>query len=247
MMRLYRNWPVALIDRARVLPKRPILYQLRDETELLVMADTHDVQVINEIWIDHIYTPMAWKIQPDWTVIDLGAHRGVFSVFAGYQAKQVMSVEANPEAFSMCLGNLSTNGLLEKIKPFQGAIDNTDGKREFYVASDAGSSSIFTWPALDIERVITVPKIPMSRLLNDVERVDLLKIDIEGTEYRLILSSSSESWLQKVDRVVIEYHRIPGMDHSVSELIARLRKAGFHTTKRQERNLLYAERTSHTA
>jgi hypothetical protein len=44
---------------------------------------------------------------------------------------------------------------------------------------------------------------------------NVVKIDCEGGEYDLVAASSPESW-EAVERLVIEYHKVPG--HSWNEL-----------------------------
>lgn len=66
MVGLYRNWPLVFADRLRLLHKEPIIYNLRTGNKFLAVAGTHDVQVINEIWIDRIYTPWTDAIPADW-------------------------------------------------------------------------------------------------------------------------------------------------------------------------------------
>jgi hypothetical protein len=55
--------------------------------------------------------------------------------------------------------------------------------------------------------------------------VDVVKIDCEGGEYDLVLSSSPETWAS-VQRVVIEFHPVPG--HDWDELRERFEAIGLH-------------------
>ena len=55
--------------------------------------------------------------------------------------------------------------------------------------------------------------------------VDVVKIDCEGGEYDLVLGSSPESWA-RVQRVVIEFHPVPG--HDWDELRERFEAVGLH-------------------
>jgi FkbM family methyltransferase len=240
MVGTYQNWHIALLDRAHVLKKQPLIYRLRNGVSLLIIAGTYDVQVVNEIWIDKIYNPRGWNIQPDWIVVDLGAHRGIFSVFAAREARMVWSIEANPEAYAMCLANLSINGVLSKAKVVNGAISNRGGMVDFYVARDAGSSTIVDRRSIDVEKKITVPGIPISSLFEEVSRVDLLKIDIEGGEYELFGNHTLKNWLPKVQRIAMEYHHVEGA--TIDELNLILSKEGFEVFLREERRLLYASR-----
>lgn len=53
----------------------------------------------------------------------------------------------------------------------------------------------------------TVSCIDLQSLLSDlsIEHIDIVKLDIEGAEDE-VLSSNSDSWLRKTDRLIVEFH-----------------------------------------
>jgi len=59
----------------------------------------------------------------------------------------------------------------------------------------------------------------------DIDRVDLMKMDCEGAEYE-ILFGVSERTLARIDRLIMEYHDVgEGRNHHA--LVAFLVKSGF--------------------
>ena len=62
-------------------------------------------------------------------------------------------------------------------------------------------------------------------------KIDFLKIDCEGCEYRVI--ECSQESLAKVERLAIEVHAIPGF--SIPEMIMTLRRSGFSVSERRVR------------
>lgn len=243
MIGLYKNWLTALCDRFYLVPSKPIVYTLRDGTQFLVQANTLGIRFINEIWIDRIYTPSGWQIGHDWVVIDLGANKGEFAIFAATKARQVIAVEANPETCQHCLENITRNELQGKIQVFQGVIANDEGESMFYIANESGQCSTILYDGFPLQKKIAVPKISIHHLLKPLTHVDLLKMDIEGSEFELLLSSDRTIWLDKVQRLVLEYHDyFPGFAHTVDELITVLEESGFCVHIKREVRLLYAER-----
>lgn len=238
MVAYYKNWPMALLDRLRVLRRQPIIYKLKSGATFLVYAGTHDVQVINEIWIDKIYSPWGQRIQPEWTVVDLGSQRGIFTVYAAKQAKYVYAVEANPEVACFWQANIAMNKLSDKVSLLQGAIACTEGTAEFFIAKDAGMSGLVKREFVDVEQRIKVNKISIKNLFQDLTIVHLLKIDIEGAEFDLLAEDCARDWLDKVKRIAMEYHGAPNL------IINTLKQFGFRTILWPERNLLYAEHPS---
>ena len=56
IIRLYRNWPMAVLDRLYLVDPQSIVYRLRGGVNLSVR--TRDAGIINEIWIDRAYTSL---------------------------------------------------------------------------------------------------------------------------------------------------------------------------------------------
>jgi hypothetical protein len=69
-----------------------------------------------------------------------------------------------------------------------------------------------------------VPAITLPELVGE-ERIDLLKIDIEGAECEALIGQ--HQCLLGVDRVFVEYHSFAGRPQRLDELLATLRTAGF--------------------
>ena len=235
MVAYYKNSPIALLDRFHILSRQPIIFKMRSGITFLVYAGTHDVQVINEIWIDKIYSPWKGDVQPDWVVVDFGSHRGIFAIYAARVAKMVYAVEANPEVVPFLQLNISVNELSDKVSLLQGAIACTEGVAEYFVAKDAGMSGLVKRESVEVERSVKVAKIPVKQFFEGLSTVNLLKVDIEGAEFDLFAEDCNKEWLNKVERIAMEYHDNP------APICYTLQEFGFRTILWPERNLLYAE------
>ena len=58
-----------------------------------------------------------------------------------------------------------------------------------------------------------------------IDRVGLLKMDIEGGEFAVLAEDENLDWLDAVDQIALEVHRGFG---DVSALISRLQRPRFH-------------------
>lgn len=65
----------------------------------------------------------------------------------------------------------------------------------------------------------------MSSTLSRLERVDLLKLDIEGAETAVLLEAERD--LARVDRIMVEYHSFVDRPQALDELPALLRRQSF--------------------
>ena len=136
------------------------------------------------------------------SILEVGANIGYYSVQGAYAAPHASytAVEANPEAVAITIRNLELNRLTN-AKVVHAAVVGDDAPptmelalpdQERYAAPTGaylatGTEGVHNRPA---KRTITVPTLPMSRL---VDGVDLLKLDIEGYEANVL--ESVRPWL----------------------------------------------------
>jgi hypothetical protein len=115
------------------------------------------------------------------TVVDLGANRGAFSALMTTTATFILSVECQKQYVPTIQHNMRLNNFTRY------AVETT-----FVGAGGAvaGSSS---------------PRVTMEELLqrHGIQSVDLLKVDIEGSEFALFAGAD---WLRRVNAISLEIH-----------------------------------------
>jgi hypothetical protein len=102
MLRTYKNWPRAFANRLEPAddPSRTVVYRLRKGPVFEMGAGPHGVRIINLVWGNRIYQPSKPFIpEQGWVVIDIGAHKGTFSVQAALRGARVTVVE--PAAYNL--------------------------------------------------------------------------------------------------------------------------------------------------
>jgi FkbM family methyltransferase len=244
---LYTNWPTALLDRSRLIPRRPLLYHLRNGVRFHVQARSFDVQVINEIWIDNIYTPSPrFSIRDGWTVADIGGQKGIFSVLAATSARgvKVYTFEPAPDSLATLHRNVALNAL-SNITIFGVAVSSKDGEARLHLAADSGCNSLIQRSDVPIRGDVRVETWSMERVLKTIPYpVNLLKMDIEGMEYETLFSCPV-AYLQRVERIALEYHDDSiQTSNNTSELVNFLKSRGFSAHVWPERRMLFAERNN---
>ena len=242
---LYSNWPTALLDRSRLIPRRPLLYNLRNGIRFHVQGRSFDVQVINEIWIDKIYTPSPqFSIRDGWIVADIGGQKGIFAVLAATSARgvKVFTFEPAPDSLATLRRNVALNGL-SNVTIFGVAVSSKDGEAQLHLAADSGCNSLIQRSDVSIRDDVKVETWSMERVLKTIPHpVNLLKMDIEGMEYETLLSCPA-AYLQHVERIALEYHdsSIQTGSHT-SELVSFLDSNGFSMRLWPDRRILFAGR-----
>jgi len=147
-------------------------------------------------------------------VVDIGANEGYYTLkLKQNNAKcKVIAVEPNPLAFEILKKNLKVNKL-QNVILVNKAICSKSGKMGFEMvvnvsAIGAKNLRIMQRPWLKKEMIekIKVDCITLSELFRDykIEKVDILKIDVEGMELKIL--KSGKNLLNKICKIVVECH-----------------------------------------
>jgi len=169
------------------------------------LRGTSDVLTFGQIFIDDEYKSLR-GIENVETIIDLGANVGFASVYflSCFPKARVLSVEPDAENVAMCSSNLRSFG--ERSKVLHGAawsectmlklltqVRGREWGRRVERVAEASAAVVTAW---DVPTLIT---------MTGSHGIDLLKIDIEGSETEIFDHTSNE-WLKKVRNLCIELH-----------------------------------------
>lgn len=126
---------------------------------------------------------LAAAVRDGFTFVDLGANVGIYSLFvaglAGRKAR-ILAVEPQPEIYRRLSFNVAANDL-GTIKTLQCAVADRDGTLDLFIdRGNRGQSSI----AMVTGEKVSVQCRSLESVLveSGFDRVDALKIDIEGAE-----------------------------------------------------------------
>lgn len=136
-------------------------------------------------------------------IVDGGANVGIMSLYflTRYPTARLVAVEPDPVTFEVCRQNLEP--FSPHVRLVRGAVWSHDGilslmpsEQEWATAvGPAQSGTAGDVPAFGLRSLITPENGP----------VDLLKLDIEGSE-REVFSTGVEEWLPRIRNLLIEVH-----------------------------------------
>ena len=88
---------------------------------------------------------------------------------------------------------------------------------------------------------IRVPCISLTHIYKDnqLDGIDLLKMDCEGSEYDIIYNTSPEL-IQKINRMVVEVHDMDDRQNNIHFFTAYLQKLGFSVTSQPINSFCHA-------
>lgn len=175
----------------------------------------------DEIFVKNIYMFKPKKDNP--TIVDIGANIGLSALFfsSHYNSANITAYEADPDIFQYLIRNIEANGV-QNIKAFNKAVWKETGNLSF---TNNGADAGFISRDENVNS-ISVPAISFQQLIdNHSERIDLLKMDIEGAEVETILSYPAG--LKKIDHLFIEYHSFVNEMQELDLLLSAISNAGF--------------------
>src|SRR5256712_9496993 len=110
---------------------------MRDSTVLLLRPYSMDLGIFHEIWDHERYTAGSISVVArHGTIVDIGAHIGLFSLFAlkVLQANRIISVEPDSANFELLFKNISANHV-ENASLVKAAIAGESGEKRIYNTS----------------------------------------------------------------------------------------------------------------
>ena len=165
-------------------------------------------------------------------VIDVGANKGQFAYFAAMRWPHARIYSFEPLAGPR-------NLLGDRVTVFDCAIGDTDGEAVLHVASREDSSSLLPLGSkqkslFDMDEVgtVTVPVRRLDGVFDEIERPSLLKIDVQGFEYEVLLGAAGI--LSRIDRIYVEVSSVELYkgQHRADRIEAHLADHGFRLVGR---------------
>jgi FkbM family methyltransferase len=211
----------------------------RSGRQVLIRHPLLDAYILNEVLAGSSYdlpsdvrTGLAGRRVK---VVDVGAHVGMATLALLDQLPdaQVVAIEAHPDSARLLKANISLNGLDEQVTAVAVAAGVSEGvmvmEGHSGLAHAARDDHEFTDDVPFMHRAAPDAKavsVPLIDVLPVIAGADLVKIDIEGSEWPILADARFKTLSARA--VVLEYHSqgAPGPDpaEAAAEL---LRGAGF--------------------
>lgn len=200
------------------------------------LEELTDLKTFWQIFWRRIYPVEA----SDRIILDIGANVGFFTLYAAWQAPaaRIFAVEPYPATFKRLLRVVSEHHLVERVTCLNYAITGTGGIRLMGNGALPSQRRALVAVGRQMSGVQVESKTLYELLQQEaLHRVDLLKMDIEGSEYETLLSTSLDV-LRIIRRIALEYHG-DCWPHTKFEIFDRLREAGFELIRDVQDHLGY--------
>jgi FkbM family methyltransferase len=223
----YDNWAKMIMARAK--KQTPTQVILRNGIHFEAPGGFVWLGYVDEIFFTHTHTPARLQPERDDIVVDIGAHVGVFTVFAASRTQNtVYAFEPFPSNFEILKRNISVNKL-SNVVLYRSAVADKVGSAELLLSPRANTRHMLSDPVLldqlekyqtsaehlqfesimpgKLEESLEVPTTTLQEIMdcNNIEQIGFLKMNCEGSE-GLILTSTPKSYLKRIRKIIVEFH-----------------------------------------
>jgi len=186
----------------------------------LQIRDEADQSVMREIFKLREYKVAEEKIAEARVILDVGAHAGFFTLYCRIlnPSADVYAMEPIPENIEALKEHVEKNNM-EGVEIIEAALAKATEKRKIVITEDSHNNFLDEAGEKEVQAYSFKDFCDK----NDLARVDVLKMDIEGGEYEIVESMDEEDF-KKVGAFILEYHE---KEKVRGEIESRLRENGF--------------------
>jgi FkbM family methyltransferase len=165
-----------------------------------------------EIFVDEIYKFDASNSRITPLIYDCGANIGMSVLYfkTMFPNAKIIAFEADPKICKYLRENLKKNGI-NNVDVIEGAVWINNDEVEFNSEGVDGGS---IYGKGNIKKVKSVR---LKELLEKEKEIDLLKIDIEGAEYEVLMDCRDS--LRNVRNIFVEYHSWNNKEQKLGEIL----------------------------
>lgn len=154
-----------------------------------------------------------------------------------YPNATILAFEPDQSVLPILEENIKTQDL-KNVKLFKKAVWTSETELQFFTDNGMGGRID---NAYENQTPTLIKTVKLSEYLD--EKIDFLKIDIEGAEYEVL--KDCEQNLKNVDKIFVEYHSEEKKEQHLDEILNLLKRAGFryHLRESFSRKKPFVEKT----
>jgi len=222
---VFENWTIYPLSYYNFIRSDFIIFKTRSKKIIKLRKQSTDLMALTHVWLIEEYKKKHFEIKPNDVVIDVGAHIGLFTIYASQFCTdgKIYSFEPSTENYQLLLENIQLNNL-NCVTSFNQAVSNSNDSIDLFLNNDESGHSMFSKSS----KSIIIDSISLQKFFDEhqIKHCNFLKLDCEGAEYEIIKNLPLE-YFQKIDKLVIEYHMADSHPEFLIELKEILLRQNF--------------------
>ena len=223
--KILKNWYLYPLVYFKLTKKDYVIFETRSGLKIKIRVNSTDLMALTHVWMIQEYSGDDFPISNDDVIIDVGAHIGLFALFASQFCKngKIFCYEPIKENYKILIENIEMNQI-QNIFPNNLAVTKETSRVKIFLNDDQSGHSMF----IQNKNFVEVDSKSLSDIFidNGIKECDFLKLDCEGAEYEIIESLSSDLFT-KINKTVIEYHMVDTKPELLEQLINKLKQFSF--------------------
>lgn len=172
------------------------IYRKKIDNGIYLLVNAADHVQLHLFWYGYYEknTIALWcsLIKPDDILVDIGANIGYYTVMGAQKAAKgfVYAFEPSSKTYAQLLGNIAANGL-PNVEALPMAVGAPAGMQPFYVSGPDNTAMSGLREAENfsgITEMVNVVSFDEWAAANNIDRIDYIKMDIEGAETDALFS-----------------------------------------------------------
>jgi FkbM family methyltransferase len=172
----------------------------KDYTISASIAVNRDYSILQEADVTRLVERIIGR---DSTVVDVGANIGWYTMLAARRARKVYAFEPEPESFSLLSRAVTANNC-ENVEAYPLCLSDHIGTETLYLSQtrNKGNHSIMS---SDGASAVQVDCTTLDMLFPE-EQIDLLKLDAEGAECKVLSGAKNLIAQKRLKNVIMEWN-----------------------------------------
>ena len=223
--KILKNWYLYPLVYFKLTKKDYVIFETRSGLKIKIRVNSTDLMALTHVWMIQEYSGDDFPISNDDVIIDVGAHIGLFALFASQFCKngKIFCYEPIKENYKILIENIEMNQI-QNIFPNNLAVTKETSRVKIFLNDDQSGHSMF----IQNKNFVEVDSKSLSDIFidNGIKECDFLKLDCEGAEYEIVESLSSDLFT-KINKTAIEYHMVDTKPELLKQLINKLKQFSF--------------------
>lgn len=238
LVKIVKNWYIIPLVYFNIYRNEYYILKLKNGFKVKLRNHSSDIHAFVNIWVIQEYLKNFDKNED--TIIDIGGHIGLFSIYAlSWNPKKIIAFEPIKENFDLFNDNISLNKI-KNIKCYNMAAYGSSEEIEIYFNQDFAAHSLIRNNGSSRK----IKAISLKRIFddNDICKCSILKLDCEGSEYK-IFEELPDDYYRKIEKISMEYHIFDNDPNPIEKLKNKLKEMNFSLETKQtneEMGMLYA-------
>ena len=238
---VFKNWYLYPLVYFSIIKRDYVIFETYSGLKIKLRTRSTDLMALTNVWLVEEYSGSNFRINANDIIIDIGAHIGLFTLYASQYCKNgtIFCFEPVDENYDILVDNITQNNL-KNVKPFKSAVSKSESTITIYRNKDEAGHSMFSFTS----QALKVDSISLKKIIdeNSINQCNLIKMDCEGAEYEIIESLPLE-YFKKISKLIIEYHFADSKPKLVNDLKTKLMTISFKistVSHSSDMGLLYA-------